>query len=73
MQEKIFIALNTQRRIKTEFENTSTNYNKTDTLTKGSVLLPVDWDESGLLFTERLHMKTKTIGYSYAMTIVNNF
>ena len=33
-------------RINTQLKSTSTNHTKSDILTKGSVMLPVDWDKN---------------------------
>ena len=65
MKVETYIALNSDMRIKTQFKNTLTNYSKSDILKKRLVLLPVDWDENGILFTKRLHTMNKIIGYSY--------
>lgn len=51
-------------RIRTLFKKILTNNTKSDILTKKLVLLHVDWDKNGLLFTKRLHIINKTIGYS---------
>ena len=66
MKNKIFIALNSEIRTNTEFKNTLTDHNKSDILTKRSVLLPVDGDKNGLLITKKLLMITKIISYRYA-------
>ena len=58
--------------INTQFKNKLTNYTKSDILTKRLVSLPVDWDENVLLFTKRLRMVYKIIGYSYARTVMNS-
>ena len=44
------------------FKNKLTNYTKSEILTKRLMLLPVDWDRNGLLFTMRLNMMNKIIG-----------
>ena len=41
MKAKIYIVLVSEMSINTKFENTLTNYTKSDILTKISVLLPV--------------------------------
>ena len=51
---KIYIALNSETGINTQFKNKS----EYAIITKTSVLLPTDYDKSSLLFTKRL------IGYS---------
>ena len=56
MKAKIFFALNSEIHINTHFKNIWTNYIRSDVLTKRSVLLPVDWNKTGLLFTKRLHI-----------------
>ena len=72
MEVKIYISLNSEIRINTQLKDTSTNYTKSDTITKRLVLLPVDWYKNGLRFTKRLHMKKKIIGYSQARTIMKH-
>ena len=47
MRVKTYIALTSEIRINTQFENTFTNFIKTDITTKRLVLLPVDWDKKG--------------------------
>ena len=64
MKVKIYIALKSEMRITTQFKNTLTYYAKSDILTKNLVLLPVDWDKNGLLFTKWLHLTNKIIGHS---------
>ena len=61
---EIYIALNSEMRIDTQFKNILTIYNKSDILTKSLVLLPVDWHKNGLLITKRIHIVKKIIGYS---------
>ena len=53
-------------RINTQFKKTLTDYIKSVILPKISVLLPVNYDETCLLFTKRLHVYivNKFIGYS---------
>ena len=65
MKFQTYTGLNSDLRIKIQFQNTLTNYSKSDILKKRLVLLPVDWDENGILFTKRLHTMNKIIGYSY--------
>ena len=62
MKAKIYIALNSEIRINTQFKNTLTNYTKSIIKTKNLVLLLVDWDKNSLLFRKRLHMMKKIIG-----------
>ena len=59
MKIETYIVLHSDMCINTEFENTLTNFTKTDTLTKRLVLLPVDWDKIGLISTKRLHIMNK--------------
>ena len=56
MKVRLHFALSNEIFINTQFENTLTNYIKLDLSTQKYVLLPVDWDKNGLLFTKRLHM-----------------
>ena len=72
MKVEIYIALNSEMRINTQFETTLTNFIKSDILTKILMLLPVDWDKNGLLFTKWLHIINKIIGYSFVKTIRNS-
>ena len=51
---KIYITVNFEMRINTQLKNTLTSYTKSDILTERFVLLRVDWDINGLLFTKRL-------------------
>ena len=60
MKDEIYISLNSEMRIETQFKNILTNYTKCDILIKRLMLLPVDWDKNGLLLTKWLHMN---IGY----------
>ena len=53
---EIYIVLSSEMAIKTQFKNTLTNNTKSDIIIKSLVLLPVDWDKNGLLFTKRFHM-----------------
>ena len=55
IKNEIYIALISEICINTEFVNTLVNYNKSDMLTKTLVLLSVDWDKNGLLYTKHLH------------------
>ena len=64
MKLKIYIDLDSEMRINTQFKNKLTNFPKTDILTKRLVLLPVDWDKNGLLFTKLFHVMNKFIGYA---------
>ena len=41
-------------------------------MNKKIVLLPVDWDKKGLLFTMKLHMLNQIIGYLWARTVTNS-
>ena len=43
-----------------------TSYTKYDILTNRIVLLPVDWDKNGLLFSKRLHITNKIMRYSHS-------
>ena len=61
---KIYIAFSSEIRLNTHFKSNLTNYTKSDMLTKILVLLPVDWNKNGLLFTKRLHKTNKFIGNS---------
>ena len=56
-------------RINTQFKNMLTNNSNSDILTKRLVLLPVDWDTNGLLFTKRLHIVNKILGNSLQDTL----
>ena len=51
-----YTALNSEIQISKQFKNVLINYRKTDILTKRLVLLPVDLDKNGLLFTKRIHI-----------------
>ena len=64
MKAEIYIDLNSEMHLNTQFKNILTNYTKFYLKRKRLVLLPVDWDKNGLLFTKRIHIKDKTIGYS---------
>ena len=64
MKVDVYIALNAEMRINTQFENTLANYIESDILTKRLVLLPVDCFEKGLLFTKRLYMMNEVICFS---------
>ena len=66
MKVEIYIGLNCKTGINTQFKNTLKNYVESDIITQRLVLLSVDWDENGLLITERLHLMNKIIGYSYS-------
>ena len=56
MKIKLHIALNDDICINTQLEKTLTNYIKSDIKTQRLMLLPVDSDKIGSLFTKRLHM-----------------
>ena len=56
MKVEIYIALNSEIRIKTQFKTTFNKYTKYRKLTKRLVLLPVVWDKYGLLFTKGLQI-----------------
>ena len=64
MEVEFYIALTSKMLINTQFKNTRTNHTKSEILTKKLVLRPLDWDKHGLLFTKRLHIMNKIIGYS---------
>ena len=72
MKNEIYIAFNPEILMNTQFKITFTNYTKSDISTKGSALLPVDWDKNGLLFTKRLHIMNKIICHSYVRTLMNS-
>ena len=59
-------------RIDTKLRNTLTISIKSDILTKRSVLLRVDCDKSGLLFTKRLLKINKNNAYLYARKFLNS-
>ena len=50
MKVKLHTSLNNEICINKQCENTSTNYPKSDITTQRFALLPVDWDNNGLLF-----------------------
>ena len=52
-------------------KNCLTNCTKSKMLTQRLVFFPIDWYENGLLFTKRRQIMNKTIGYSYARTIMS--
>ena len=64
MKFENYIGLNSEMRINTQFKNVITKYTNSDIVTKRLVLLPVDWDKNGLLFTKRLHIMNKITAYS---------
>ena len=64
MKVEIYIGFNSKMRISTQFKNALTNYTKLDMFTNILVLLPVDWDEIGLVSTKRLHIMNIIIGHS---------
>ena len=47
----------------TQSKNTLINFTKSDSLTKRSVLFPVDWHKNGFLFTERVYVMNKIKDY----------
>ena len=63
MKLEINIALNSEMRINAQFKSTR-KYSKLDIITKRLVVMPLDLDKNGLLFSKRLHMMNKIIGYS---------
>ena len=62
MKVEIYIDLKSEMHLNTQFKKTLTNYTKFFLIRKRLVLLPVDWDKNGLLFTKRIHIKEN--GYS---------
>ena len=64
MKVESYISLNSEKRINTQFEHTSTYNTKSDKSTKRLVLLPTDWDENGSLITKQLHIMMKIICHS---------
>ena len=59
MKVKTYIVSNSEMHINTQFKNTLTDYTKSIILTKRSLLLPVDYDKSILLFTKQLHIMNR--------------
>ena len=68
MKVEIHIGSKYEMRINTRLKNLLTHYTKSDILTKRLVLLHVDWDKSGLLFTKRLHIMNKFHFHTFTFT-----
>ena len=62
MKVGVWIVLISEMRINTQLENTWATNTNSDILTNRLVLLPVDWDKNGSLFTKRLKLMNKIIG-----------
>ena len=63
MKVEIYISLNSEMRINTQFESTLITYTKSDVLTKNGVAA-ADWDANGLLVAKRLLIMHMIIGFS---------
>ena len=64
MKVQIYIGLNSEIHFNTQFKTCLPTVPNPICKQNKLVLLPVDWDENGLLFTKRLHMMNKIIGHS---------
>ena len=56
MKVKLHIFLNNEICINTQFQNTLTNFIKSEISTQIFVLLSIVWARNGLLFAKQLHM-----------------
>ena len=72
MKVKINKSLNSETNIKTQFNNTLTNYTKPNICINENISVTVDLNKNGLLFMKWPHMMNTIVGYSFAKTIMNN-